>query len=117
MASFIGFAPYDDPEYVVYVVVDEPQGAYYGGVVAAPLASNIFSEIFRIKHFENDTSTEEKNIELPTFIGMTTTQAIKEITKLGLQYLIQGDGDYVTGQVAAPGTMVRENDIVLLIFD
>lgn len=117
VASFIGFAPYDDPEYLVYVVVDEPQGSYYGGVVAAPLASSIFGEIFRIKNLSTSQVTEEKNIELPTFIGMTLTQAIKEVTKLGLQYLVQGNGDYVTGQVAAPGTMVAENDIVLLIFD
>lgn len=118
IASFIGFAPYDNPEYLVYVIVDEPQGAYYGGVVAAPIAKSIFEEIFRIKKFTSESETpNEKNIELPTFIGMTLTQAIKEATRLGLQYLVQGDGDYVTGQIAAPGTMVAENDIVLLIFD
>lgn len=47
---------------------------------------------------------------------MTLSEAGSEIAKLGLQYLVQGDGDYVTGQIAAPGTMVGKNDIVLLIF-
>ncbi len=118
VASFIGFAPYDDPQYSVYVVIDEPQGAYYGGVVAAPIAKDIFAKIFSIREQQKDDSylEEEKTIELPTFIGMTLSEAGSEIAKLGLQYLVQGDGDYVTGQIAAPGTMVGKNDIVLLIF-
>ncbi len=36
VASFVGFAPAQDPQLLVAVVVDEPQGNYYGGVVAAP---------------------------------------------------------------------------------
>lgn len=40
-ASFVGFAPYKTPRIAVFVGVDEPQGAYYGGVVAAP----VFREI------------------------------------------------------------------------
>jgi cell division protein FtsI/penicillin-binding protein 2 len=43
VASFVGFAPADDPELLVAVVVDEPQGSYYGGDVAAPA----FGEIAR----------------------------------------------------------------------
>lgn len=118
IASFIGFAPVEDPEYVVYVVVDEPQGAYYGGVVAAPVAKSVFEKIMEIENMKSDESYTSgvKDIELPTFIGMTQTQACTEISRLGLQYLIQGDGDYVTGQIAPPGTMVAEGDIVLLIF-
>ncbi len=118
IASFLGFAPYDDPKYLMYVVVDEPQGAYYGGVVAAPIASKIFAEIFKLENFgEGNGESQEKNIELPTFIGMTISEAAATCAGLGLQYLVQGDGDYVTGQVAAPGTMVANGDIVLLIFD
>ncbi|MGI8462148.1 MAG: peptidoglycan D,D-transpeptidase FtsI family protein [Solirubrobacterales bacterium] len=43
IASFVGFAPADDPELLVAVVVDEPRGSYYGGDVAAPA----FGEIAR----------------------------------------------------------------------
>ena len=43
VASFVGFAPGDDPELLVAVVVDEPRGSYYGGDVAAPA----FGEIAR----------------------------------------------------------------------
>lgn len=117
IASFVGFAPYDEPRFQVLVLVDEPQGAYYGGVVAAPIAKQIFEEIFKIYNFSSGETPEKRTFELPTFIGMTLTQAAGELARLGLQYLVQGDGDYVTGQVVAPGTMVEEGDIVLLIFD
>jgi cell division protein FtsI (penicillin-binding protein 3) len=41
IASFIGFAPADNPQIAVLVVVDEPQGQYYGGIVAAPTFKKI----------------------------------------------------------------------------
>ena len=55
--------------------------------------------------------------ELPTFIGMTLTESAGEVSKLGLQYLIQGDGDYVTKQIPAPGADVKKGDIVLLVYE
>lgn len=118
IASFIGFAPYDDPKYVVYVVVDEPQGAYYGGVVSAPVAGKIFSAIFDIYKL-NKTESEVKidTFKLPSFIGKTLSESAKICGELGLQYLVQGDGDYVTNQISAPDTLVSKDDIVLLIFD
>jgi len=41
VAAFVGFAPAQDPQLLVAVVVDEPQGNYYGGVVAAPAFGEI----------------------------------------------------------------------------
>lgn len=119
IGSFIGFAPYDDPEFVVYVYVDEPQGAYYGGVIAAPVAKKVFEKISDIYDL---TKKEENNIKtetfmLPTFIGMTLTEAASKCVELGLQYLVQGEGEFVTNQVVAPGIDVQKDDIVLLIFD
>ncbi|KAF0246680.1 MAG: cell division protein FtsI [Planctomycetota bacterium] len=43
-SSFVGFAPADDPKLLVVVVVKEPQGAYYGGTVAAPAVGEILRE-------------------------------------------------------------------------
>jgi stage V sporulation protein D (sporulation-specific penicillin-binding protein) len=50
VASFVGFMPADDPQYLVLVIVDEPQGAYYGSTVAAPVAKEIFEDIIKIKN-------------------------------------------------------------------
>lgn len=43
IASFVGFAPADDPKLLAAIMVDEPQGAYYGGEVAAPAFGQIMS--------------------------------------------------------------------------
>lgn len=50
VSSFVGFFPADAPKYLALVVVDEPQGAYYGSVVSAPCAGEIFEEIIRLKN-------------------------------------------------------------------
>lgn len=50
VSSFLGFFPSDDPQYLALVIVDEPQGAYYGSVVAAPAAKEIFQGIIDLKN-------------------------------------------------------------------
>lgn len=50
VSSFLGFFPSDDPQYLALVIVDEPQGAYYGSVVAAPAAAEIFRGIIQLKN-------------------------------------------------------------------
>lgn len=52
VSSFVGFFPADDPEYLALVIVDEPQGAYYGSVVAAPCAKEIFEGIIALKNIQ-----------------------------------------------------------------
>lgn len=46
ISSFIGFAPADNPEVIALITIDEPQGVYYGGTIAAPVISDIFKNIF-----------------------------------------------------------------------
>ena len=48
VSSFVGFFPADAPEYVVLVIIDEPQGQYYGSVVAAPCAGEIIRGIIAL---------------------------------------------------------------------
>ncbi|MGN0165130.1 MAG: peptidoglycan D,D-transpeptidase FtsI family protein [Lachnospiraceae bacterium] len=45
IASFVGFAPADNPQVLTFVMIDEPQGIYYGGTIAAPVAAQIFKNI------------------------------------------------------------------------
>ncbi|MBO5525795.1 MAG: stage V sporulation protein D [Clostridia bacterium] len=49
VSSFVGFYPADNPKTLVLVIIDEPQGAYYGSVVAAPCAKEIFSGIIALE--------------------------------------------------------------------
>ena len=46
ISSFLGFAPVEDPQVLVLVVINNPQGVYYGGTIAAPVAKEIFEDIF-----------------------------------------------------------------------
>ena len=45
ISSFIGFAPADDPQILGMVIIHDPQGIYYGGTIAAPVAKEIFENI------------------------------------------------------------------------
>ena len=45
ISSFIGFAPADDPQVIALCVINNPQGLYYGGLIAAPVVKGIFENI------------------------------------------------------------------------
>ena len=52
IASFCGFAPVENPQIVLLVMIDEPYGTFYGGQIAAPVAGRIFSQVFRYMRIE-----------------------------------------------------------------
>lgn len=52
VSSFVGFFPADNPQYLALVIIDEPQGAYYGSSVAAPCAKEIFEGIIALKNIQ-----------------------------------------------------------------
>ena len=52
VSSFVGFFPADAPRYLALIIVDEPQGTYYGSAVAAPVAREIFQDIISIKNIK-----------------------------------------------------------------
>ena len=45
ISSFIGFAPADDPEVIAMCIIDEPEGIYYGGTIAAPVIKELYDNI------------------------------------------------------------------------
>ena len=123
VASFIGYAPADNPKYLVLVTIDEPQGAYYGGVVSAPVAKSVFEKIFEIREVEANKNLEaqqkalEANIVVPDVVGKTLTEATELINKSNLTYLVSGGGKRVTAQIAEAGSLAFSGDIVLLIME
>lgn len=52
ISSFLGFAPANDPQVMVLVIIRNPQGVYYGGTIAAPVAKEIFANILPYLGFE-----------------------------------------------------------------
>ncbi len=64
IASFIGFAPADNPQVLVFVMIDEPQGLYYGGTIASPVAAEVFENILPYMGFERaETGAADKSTE------------------------------------------------------
>lgn len=54
IASFIGFAPADDPQVIAICIIDEPQGVYYGGTIAAPVIQDLYQNILPYLNIKND---------------------------------------------------------------
>lgn len=122
VSSFVGAFPANDPEYVVLVIADEPSsGHYYGSIVATPYAKTIFEGIIKYKNIEpngetieEDTAKLEKNILLPNLVGLSITEACSTLTKLGLLYEIENDGEKVVAQFTPPNTYVYKGAVILL---
>jgi stage V sporulation protein D (sporulation-specific penicillin-binding protein) len=45
IASFLGFAPADNPQIMALAIIDNPKGMYYGGQIAAPVVRQLFENI------------------------------------------------------------------------
>ena len=68
IASFCGFGPVENPRIALLVIIDEPAGNFYGGQIAAPVASRIFSQVFRYMRIE-PSDTPEEEYELSDDVG------------------------------------------------
>lgn len=54
IASFIGFAPVDNPKVIAMCIIDEPQGVYYGGTIAAPVIKELYENILPYLEISSD---------------------------------------------------------------
>ena len=58
ISSFVGFAPADDPQVIALITIDEPEGVYYGGTIAAPVIGDIFKTILPYLGIPEEPSAE-----------------------------------------------------------
>ena len=58
ISSFLGFAPADDPQIMALMTIDEPEGIYYGGTIAAPVIGSIFESILPYLGIPGDETEE-----------------------------------------------------------
>lgn len=116
VSSFVGFAPADDPEYVILMTVDEPSsGAYYGSIVAAPYVGDIFSKIFAYEQIApTDNAEKIEYIDMPELTDKSVDYALNELKKLGLYVECAGDGDTVISTLPLSETKVKKGDVVLI---
>lgn len=63
ISSFIGFAPADNPQVLTLILIDEPEGVYYGGTIAAPVVGEIYSNILPYLGIEKSEELTEDSVE------------------------------------------------------
>ncbi|MDO5548203.1 MAG: penicillin-binding transpeptidase domain-containing protein [Eubacteriales bacterium] len=118
IASFIGVAPMDDPQYAVLVMIDEPQGTLRGGgAIAAPVVARIFEDILpylgvEAVYTEDESAREE--VSVPSMVGMSREEAEQALTELGLDYTVVGDEDSVSDQAPEAGIAIQTANTVVL---
>ncbi|MBO8171148.1 MAG: stage V sporulation protein D [Bacillaceae bacterium] len=122
IVSFIGFAPADDPEIVVYVAVNNPKGTVqFGGTVAAPVVQNILESSLRyldVKPRDNQIPKEyrygmdKKWMTIPDLTGMNVQELQRKHYTFPIQ--VSGKGKYVIHQAPEPGTRVEEGVTIRL---
>lgn len=113
IVSFIGFAPADDPEIVVYVAIDNPKDTVqFGGVVAAPIVGTIIHDSLTALNIPKRDEglekqyvwPEEPPVEVPDVIGMKTDELTHLYTNLNIEFF--GEGKYIIDQDPKPESIV-----------
>ena len=121
IVSFIGFAPADDPEIAILVLLDDPSsesGIYIsGGQMAAPVVGKMMADILPYLDYEPEyTDAELENIDrpVPEVAGMSLAEAQRALTESGFKSRIIGEGDTVTDQLPRSGVVIASGSEVLL---
>lgn len=108
IGSCVGFAPADDPQVAVIIVVDEPtDGSRYGSVVAAPYVANVFRSVLPYLSVEPVYTEEElENLEkiVPNCVGWSRERAERFLTAAGFEVIFSGEGSVVTAQTPESGS-------------
>ena len=122
-ASFVGFAPADNPVVCVLVALFDPKGeSYMGGAIAAPTAGKIIEDVLNYlqverRYTEEDLKSMAKEVLVPEVRNMTVEDAVKALKQQGLAYKLEGNGNNkskVVEQMPKPDASMPQNSVVLL---
>lgn len=119
IGSCVAFAPAEDPEIAIIIIVDEPTCSnVYGSYVAAPYIANCLEQMLPALGIEAEYTLEESaklEVEVGNYLGMMSFTARQSIEKNGLQVEIIGNGEKVTAQVPSAGSKLsKDNGKVIL---
>lgn len=123
IASFVGFAPVQDPEVLIYVAIDTPtKGPAWGGQVAAPVFRNMMEDILEYKNIplcydpEEEREVDSKMIEVPNLLNLSIEEAREKMELKGLQMEIAGEQGNISEQLPEPGTRVEiQSEVVVYL--
>ena len=121
IVSFIGFAPANDPEILVYVAIDHPKSALqFGSVIAAPIVGRIIEDAAPLYNIEKQENQIEKNYvwgdelteRIPNFVGLTKEDMITNLYPYKIDW--HGEGSKIVQQIPLADSNVHLDDIVHL---
>ena len=138
IASFCGFAPVENPQLAVLVVLDDPDGKYYGGEIAAPIAGGIFEQVLRYLNIKptyvvdvqptnsgvgftsqvavsSNINVPEGKVLVPELQGKSIRMVSDEFNSLGLVLITQGNG-VAKKQSIMPNTIVDKGTQITVEF-
>ena len=120
IASFLSFAPAEDPRVMALVLIDEPQGVYYGGTVAGPVMQELLANILPYLGVEPLYDGEEQRLpevqtaEMPEVAGLPVAEAQTRLKEAGLLYRVEGAGAAITAQLPRAGETIHKTTTVIL---
>ena len=118
VASFVCFAPADDPEVAILVGVDNTHDGYRsGGAVAAPIAKQVLEPTLEYLSIERKYTAEELSKlskSTPDLVGKTVSTAKSLAYKDGLKVKIIGSGDTVISQMPAQSQMIPQGGVIVI---
>lgn len=128
IVSFVGFAPADDPQFIVLLGYDWPRPAVHegnttadgiyisGGSMAAPMAGELIANILDYMGHEKTGSATGVNagVTIPRLTGISLEEAQATLSKLGLTCRTSGEGPVVTDQAPSPGSSVPAGSSIVL---
>ena len=125
VSSFVAISPIEDSQVVILLTLYDPQNekyGYQGGSVAAPVVSQMLSEILPYLGIPSDTTEEENSSEnlitVPDVRNKTITEAKKILSDAGFTCKITSSGDenstLVADQTPKPGAQLSGNSIIML---
>ena len=120
VSSCIAYAPSEDAQVAVIIIVDEPTvGSAYGSVVAAPYVSKLMELILPYMGIEasySESDTEHKQITIEDYISLPVEEAEKNLRARGIKYEIIGTGDMVISQIPSKGSIIYEKTGRVLLY-
>lgn len=121
ISSFIGFAPAENPQVLALVLIDEPEGIYYGGTIAAPVIAEVFQSVLPYLGIEPVYSEDEKKLDgvgtfpVPDLTGMTKKDAEKLLKSYEFgDIYYTGEGETVSEQFPLAGEEVNKKSSLIL---
>ncbi len=120
IASFMAFAPADDPKVIALVLIDEPKGAYYGGQVAGPVMKELFENTLPYLHIEPVFTEEEaklpnvSRVKVPDVRGLALKEAKKILDSESVKYELSGEGDLVDSQFPLPSEEINKDTKIII---